>query len=199
MPSTAARANEGSGSPSSSSARYRDRWRAMWWPTRPRRPRSAPPLPGTAMGKMHSRRGSGDARRTAAFVRLEVPVKAPELPDQQVPQEEFLPQPDRDRHPEGAKASRRKRKIGFEQTLELEQRLVIENDKFELIEAFARLVQAVIDGVAGKPRIVLLAGEALLLCCCDHLAVMHDCGRAVVVVRRDPQDPHTACLRRVCR
>ena len=59
---------------------------------------------------------------------IEVGVERPQLVAQQLLLEQLLLQPERDRHAKGAKALGRKREIGFEQALELEERLVVERD-----------------------------------------------------------------------
>ena len=67
---------------------------------------------------------------------LAVPVavarKLLQLVVQQPLLEQLFAQPQRDRHPERAKAVRREREIGFQQAFELEERLVVEHDVIDV-------------------------------------------------------------------
>ncbi len=65
-------------------------------------------------------------------------VERPELVLQQAFLEQLLPQPQRHRHAEGAEAARREGEIGLEQALELQKRLVVEDDVVDLVEARCR-------------------------------------------------------------
>ena len=103
---------------------------------------------------------------------------------------ELLAQPHRDGLPETAKSARRKREVGFQQSLELEIGFLVEGHVVEIAGADFRLRQAVFDRLGGKIRVVLLAGEALLLSGCHDLAVAHQRGRRVVVEGGYPQDVH---------
>ncbi len=125
-----------------------------------------------------------------ALVPVEVGPVLLQLVLQQVLQEQLLPQPHRDRHLERFVPARREREVGLQQALELEQWLVVKRDQVDLVEADARLRQAVLEGVAREARIVLLARKALLLRRGHDLAVGHHRGRGVVVESRDSYDPH---------
>src|SRR5690242_1552156 len=85
------------------------------------------------------------------------------LAREQILEEELLAQPERDRHAEALEPARRESEIALEQALELQKRLVVEGDEVDLRETHARLAQAVGKCLRGKMRVVLLAGEALLL------------------------------------
>ena len=61
--------------------------------------------------------------------------------------EQLLPQPERNRHAEAVEAPRRERQIGFQQALELQERLVIEGHVVDIAERDARLLQAERDGI----------------------------------------------------
>ena len=54
--------------------------------------------------------------------------------------------------------------------------------------ADARLSEAIIDRMRGKPMVVLLAGEALLLGGRDNPAILNQTGRAVVVIGGNPEN-----------
>ena len=110
-------------------------------------------------------------------------------------------------HPERAgleergEAARRGAEIGLEHALELEQRLVVEADGLEVVRRRCRPPrQAVVDGVGREARVALLAREALLLRRGDDLAVAQQARGAVVVERRDAEDPdRLACPHRSVR
>ena len=63
----------------------------------------------------------------------------PQLVGEQVPEEQLLPQPHRDRHAEGLEALGREREVGLEQPLELQERLVVEGDVVDLVERASAL------------------------------------------------------------
>jgi hypothetical protein len=99
-------------------------------------------------------------------------------------------QPHGNRHNEAADTNGREGQLGFEQALELQQRLVVECDKVQLIRSKSRLFQAIGNRMARKTRIVLVAGKALFLRRGDDVAIHHDGGRAVMIEGRDPQNIH---------
>src|SRR3970040_1310728 len=84
------------------------------------------------------------------------------LPEHVLEAQLFL-EPDRHRHRERPDALRRICEIRLEQTLEFHQRLVVENDRIELIDFQPPLLQTVLDRGAREAGIVLLSREALLL------------------------------------
>src|SRR3984957_20952095 len=86
-----------------------------------------------------------------------------ELTREQVFLEQLFLEPERNRHFERAKATRRKRYIGFQQPLEFEERLVVEHDMVEAVGVDAGFRPEIGDGVVRKIRVMLLAGKALLL------------------------------------
>lgn len=123
---------------------------------------------------------------------------AAELATDGVAGEELLLQPYRHRGQERAQAARRHAEIVLEDALELEQRLVVEAHVVEVFEPRSGLTQAVGDGVARKPVVVLLAREALLLRRSNDLAVAYEARRRVVVVGRDAEDRrHRPCSPRL--
>src|SRR5262245_18515334 len=109
------------------------------------------------------------------------PMRANEFLLYQLFEQQPLLQPNRHRGQERADAPGREAKIGLNQPLEFQQRLVIERDVPEFGERDARLAQTIRDGVAGETRIVLLSGETLLLCRCDENPIAYDAGGAVMV------------------
>ena len=56
---------------------------------------------------------------------------------QQALLEQLLLQPERDRHAERAEAARCERNIGFQQSFEFQERLVVEHDVIEFVESCA--------------------------------------------------------------
>ena len=83
-----------------------------------------------------------------------------------------------------AKARRRVIKISLEQSIEFQQRLVIEADKIQFVCSYARLLQAVTNGIYGKIVVVLEAGESFFLRRGDDLAINHEASGRVVIERR---------------
>jgi len=112
---------------------------------------------------------------------------------------ELLAEPDRHGHHERAQAAGRDAEIGLEDAVELRDGLVVEGDGVEFARVDAGLGEAVLHRVDGKARVVLLAGEPLLLRRGDDVPVRQQCRRAVVVEGRYAEDAHpwrpvrTAC------
>ena len=78
---------------------------------------------------------------------IKVGIECAQLVAQQLLLEQLLFQPERDRHAKGAKALGRKRQIGFEQPLKLEERLVVKCDVVDLAKRDAALAQAIGEGM----------------------------------------------------
>jgi hypothetical protein len=97
-------------------------------------------------------------------------------------------QPERHRHHEGSQSDRSIRQVGFEQTIKLEERLVVKDNVVELPRSKARFPEAVVCGVLWEVGVVLDAGESFLLCCRDDLAITQQGGGAVVIEGREAQD-----------
>ena len=104
-----------------------------------------------------------------------------EFLEQQPLEEQLLLDPDRHRGEEGAQAAGRERVVGLEQPLELEEGLVVEGDRLQLLEGGARGVETVADGVRGERGVVLAARETLFLRRRDDLAAVDQRRRGVVV------------------
>src|SRR5262249_44769420 len=104
--------------------------------------------------------------------------------------EQFFLEPQRHRHAERTEAARRKGEIGLEQPIEFQERFVVEGDVIDLGDADAAGVKAIARGVMGKTRVVLLAGEALLLGGRHDAAVREQAGGAVVIKRRYAENAH---------
>src|SRR5579859_3517413 len=119
-----------------------------------------------------------------------MPDRSAAIPWKQVLLEQLLAQPYGDRHAEGPEAAGSERKVRLQQALELQERLVVESDVVDLLELEVPFGKAVLDGVHGKTRIVLLARKALFLRSRRHRPVHEERGCAVVVIRGDPQDAH---------
>jgi len=95
---------------------------------------------------------------------------------------------------EGADPARRAGEVRLQEALELEERLVVEADRVHLVGPDAADLQAGGNRVAGELRVVLDAGETLLLGGRDDLAVPHEAGGGVVVPRTDSEDVHPGSL-----
>src|SRR5687768_1917556 len=94
---------------------------------------------------------------------------------------QLLLEPQRQRLAKRGKASRRKRKIRFEQPFELEKGLVVESDMVELVRAQPRVFEAKSDRIAGEAGVVLFPREALLLRRRNDVAVDHEGGCGIVI------------------
>jgi len=96
---------------------------------------------------------------------------------------ELLAQPTGNDVDEGAETNRRIRQAGFQQPLELQQRLVVEPDVIELIRAKVGRTEAEIDGLLWETGIVLAAAEAFLFSRRNELTI-DDERRCRVVIER---------------
>src|SRR5262249_18226364 len=81
-------------------------------------------------------------------------------------------------------------KRGREDALELEHRLLVEDDRVELLGLEPRLLEAPLDRRERERRVVLAAREALLLNRKGGHAVDDESRRGVVVMRRNAEDLH---------
>src|SRR5262249_55039837 len=104
--------------------------------------------------------------------------------------EQFLAQPEWDRHCERLIAARRKPHIGLQEPLELEKRLLVEHDVVDVVERAAAFPQAIRNGMRREARVLLLAREALLLRGRHDAAIDEQRGGAVVIERRNAEDTH---------
>jgi hypothetical protein len=105
---------------------------------------------------------------------------------------QLLPHPDRDGHAEARETRGRVGEIGFDQPLELHQRLLVEGDVVEIGRLQPPGLEAVLDRVDGKTGVVFAPAEALLLGRRHDAAVHHQRRGAVVVKRGNAQN---ACHR----
>ena len=112
--------------------------------------------------------------------------------------EQLVLHPHGQRLAKGRESARRERQIRLEQALELQERLVVEGDMVEIAGRQAGFLEAVAHGVLGKTIVVLLARETLFLRGRDDLAVHHEGGGRVVVVRGDAENLQ-GDLRTTCR
>ena len=113
---------------------------------------------------------------------------------QQVFLEQLLAQPQRYRHAKGLESPRCKGVVGFQQALELEERLVVKRDLIHLRKRDAGLGQAIIHCIERKAGVVFLAREALLLRGGDDVAILEQGGRAVMIIGGKAQGIHGAPL-----
>jgi hypothetical protein len=101
---------------------------------------------------------------------------------------ELVREPERYRASDTVEAARREGEVGFEQALELQQRLFIKSDVRQLFAADSGFLQAVLDGASRKAIVVFLPGEALFLRRSDDPAVADERRGRVVIERRDSED-----------
>src|SRR5437867_865856 len=101
---------------------------------------------------------------------------------------QLLFQPDRDRLGEGEHAAGKRRQVGRQETLELQERFVVEAHVVQVGDLYPTFLQAVADGLGGKVRVVLLASEAFLRGRRDDSAVLDQAGGRVMVETGDPEN-----------
>src|SRR6266704_1041217 len=111
------------------------------------------------------------------------------FPDQLRDPELFL-QPYRHRLGKGTEPSRETGKVRGEEPLEFQERLVVEPHVVQILRCDLSRLQAVLDGLAGKPLIVLLSREAPLGGGCDQATVLNETGGGIVIVAGDTKDVH---------
>ncbi len=139
-----------------------------------------------------------EARRRVAHVVVREQQLAPgdaQLLEDQAAYPELLLHPGQHGLAEDLHAAREGREGREQQALELDEGLLVEHHVVDLLDRDARLAQAEGDGLLGVARVVLAAGEALLLGRRDDHAVLDQRRRAVVVVEREAEDVHQSCLR----
>ena len=98
--------------------------------------------------------------------------------------EQLFAEPKRDGHAKRTKSPRREDEIGLQQSLELEEWLIVEDDVIDRIERGRGRIQAIGERLVRKAGIVFLAREPFFLRRCDDTAVLDDRGRAVVIEGR---------------
>ena len=84
--------------------------------------------------------------------------------------------------------------VGFEKSLEFEERLFVEDYIVEVFCADACFFEAVVNGVDGEVGVVLFPGEAFFLCSGDDVAVGDECCGTVMVKCRNTYNVHSTVL-----
>jgi hypothetical protein len=74
----------------------------------------------------------------------------------------LLPEPEGHGHPERIEVRRGERVIRLEEPCELQEGLVVKHHEVDSVEPNAGPIEAVADGLAREPRIVLLPAESFL-------------------------------------
>src|SRR5882762_387650 len=92
-----------------------------------------------------------------------VRCKAFELLSQQPLLKQLFLDPNRQRHAKRAEPVRCERQIGFEQSIEFQERLVIKDDMVDLAELDPSLLEAIADRILRESRVVLFTCEPLFL------------------------------------
>src|SRR5262249_2875269 len=93
----------------------------------------------------------------------------------------FLLDPQWHCHLERSEAARRIGKVGLQQPLKFDQRLLEEDDVIDAIEVDLARLKAIADSMTREACIVFLAGKALLLRGSHNLSVQDKCRRAVMI------------------
>ncbi len=101
---------------------------------------------------------------------------------------QFLAEPALQCVDEGATGSRIRRGVAGHDALELEQRLLVEDDVIEVVRLEAARFEAVIRGLDGQSGVVLDAAETLFLGRCDQIAVAQQASARVVVEAGQAED-----------
>jgi hypothetical protein len=99
-----------------------------------------------------------------------------------------LVEPQGRRFEEGAEATRREGEVALEQSVQLQQWLLVEGHRAERLGPDPRSAQAEANGMGRKASVPLEAGEPLLLGCRHDLAVGQQAGGAIVIEGRDPEN-----------
>src|SRR5262249_53641425 len=134
-----------------------------------------------------------------AMVRIEVRLDGLELASEQRLLEQFLTQPQRQRHAKRRETVRAVGKVGFQETFELDEWLVVEDDAVDVLQLDAARAQAIVDRVPRVAGIEFLAREALLLGGGNDAAVLDERSGTVMVECRDAEDAHLRSFRKSCR
>ena len=85
-------------------------------------------------------------------------------------------------------AARRVREVVRQKASELHARALVKHHVGDILNADPAALKAESDRLQRERRVTLLAREALFLSGADDLAVSQQCGRAVVIEGRDPED-----------
>jgi hypothetical protein len=105
---------------------------------------------------------------------------------------EPMSEPQRHRRAEAGKSARGKRKIRFQEPIELYERLLEEDDVVQLVRGDIRLPETVGDGIDRESMIVLLPSEPFLLRGRDDLAITDESRRGVVEEGGNPEYADTS-------
>jgi len=97
----------------------------------------------------------------------------------------FLLDPERHRLQKRAESFGAVGEVGLQDTLELNQRLFVEDDMGEICIADPRLLQAVSDRMMREGSVMLLAREAFLLRGGNDLAIPDEASGRIVVIERE--------------
>jgi hypothetical protein len=89
--------------------------------------------------------------------------------------------PQRNGFEERTQPGRRVGQIAVKDAVELDERLLVERNVVEILQTDSAFAETVFDGEFGEVCVVLLPGEAFLLCGGDDLAVLNQTRRAVVI------------------
>jgi hypothetical protein len=104
--------------------------------------------------------------------------------------EEFFLQPDRHGGKEGGKPTRSESEVGLQQTVKLQEGLLVENDPINLLKVFAGFPQAITNGMNRKTGILLFPGESLFLGGRNDLPITDEAGSRIVIVCGNPENVH---------
>ena len=92
-------------------------------------------------------------------------------------EKQFVFEPDRHGGKKRPEPGGHERKIGFQESLELDERLLVKADVIQIRGLNLGLLKTVLDSPPGKTVVVLLAAEAFFFRCGDEHAVVQEGGR----------------------
>src|SRR5205807_42428 len=105
-----------------------------------------------------------------------------------LPQEQFLFQPNRHGSDKADETARRESQVGLQEALEFDERLFVEGDEVELLGAQAGFLEAIRNCGVGKSGVVFPPAETLLLDGGHNLSIHHQSSCAIVIERGNSQD-----------
>ncbi len=103
---------------------------------------------------------------------------------------QLLAQPQRQRHAERREPAGAVGQIGLKQTLEFDERFVVENDVVDFADAAFGFVEAIVYGAAREIGVELLAGEPLFLRRGGNPPIFNEGRGTVVIEGGQPENTH---------
>jgi len=80
--------------------------------------------------------------------------------------------------------------VSLEDPFEFNKGFVVKTDRVEVLSGNPAFPKTIVDGVSGEIPVVFSPCETLLLGCCNHMAVLKEAGRRVVIKTGNTEDFH---------